>query len=186
MPSRTALLTDLFETPPIAPRPVALPKPRLSRLAGLESVAPLADRPTATLDVMRGARRLLWSMNFTVATEVTLPNGLRADVVGFAPSGTIWIVEAKSCWADFAQDRKWQNYQPWCHVFALAVDLNFPIERLEPGLDVILCDRYGGHVEGAPECRTMTPRAVRDMQRALIRRLGEAERERDLASRIEV
>ncbi len=104
----------------------------------------LTPRPETTLTVTRGTGRLLIALGYTPLTEVTLPNGRRADLMALGPRGEIFIVEVKSGTLDFRVDLKWPEYRPYCDAFAFAVAPEFPREILpdEPGL--IIADGFGG------------------------------------------
>src|SRR5919206_695174 len=103
-----------------------------------------ASRPETTIQVTRGAARLLANLGYAPLAEVTLPNGRRADLMALGPKGQIFIVEVKSGVEDFRTDQKWHEYQPYCDAFAFAVSPDFPREILpdEPGL--IVADGFGG------------------------------------------
>ncbi|KQW69404.1 hypothetical protein ASE17_11750 [Phenylobacterium sp. Root77] len=103
-------------------------------------------RPEITANVTRGAARLLVDLGYAPLSEVTLPNGRRADLMALSPRGEIAIVEVKSGIEDYRVDRKWHEYLPYCDRFAFAVAPEFPREILpeEPGL--IVCDGFGGAV----------------------------------------
>lgn len=103
-------------------------------------------RPQITLNVTRGAARLLADLGYAPLAEVTLPNGRRADLMALGPKGEIAIVEVKSGVEDYRVDRKWHEYLPYCDRFAFAVAPEFPREILpdEPGL--VVCDGFGGAV----------------------------------------
>jgi len=105
-----------------------------------------ASRPQTTLQVTRGAARLLADLGYAPLAEVCLPNGRRADLMALGPKGQIFIVEVKSGLEDFRTDQKWHEYQPYCDAFAFAVAPEFPREVLpdEPGL--IVADAFGGAV----------------------------------------
>ena len=105
-----------------------------------------ASRPQTTLQVTRGAARLLADLGYAPLAEVCLPNGRRADLMALGPNGQIFIVEVKSGLEDFRTDQKWHEYQPYCDAFAFAVAPEFPREVLpdEPGL--IVADAFGGAV----------------------------------------
>lgn len=104
------------------------------------------SRPETTATVTRGAARLLAALGYAPLTEVTLPNGRRADLMALGPKGQIFIVEVKSGVEDFRTDAKWPEYQPYCDAFAFAVAPEFPREILpeEPGL--IVADGFGGAI----------------------------------------
>jgi len=105
-----------------------------------------ATRPETTLQVTRGAARLLSALGYAPLAEVTLPNGRRADLMALGPKGEIFIVEVKSGVEDFRTDQKWREYRPYCDAFAFAVAPEFPRDVLpeEPGLFV--ADGFGGAV----------------------------------------
>ena len=105
-----------------------------------------ATRPETTLQVTRGAARLLSALGYAPLAEVTLPNGRRADLMALGPKGQIFIVEVKSSVEDFRTDQKWWEYRPYCDAFAFAVAPEFPRDILpeEPGL--IVADGFGGAV----------------------------------------
>jgi hypothetical protein len=105
-----------------------------------------ASRPETTLQVTRGAARLLEALAYAPLAEVTLPNGRRADLMALGPKGQIFIVEVKSGVEDFRADQKWWDYRPYCDAFAFAVAPEFPREILpeEPGL--IVADGFGGAI----------------------------------------
>jgi hypothetical protein len=64
----------------------------------------------------------LYQQGYVVTSEWTLPNGKRADVVGFNENGRIIIVEVKVSRADFLQDRKWRTYLDYCDEFYFLLD----------------------------------------------------------------
>jgi len=105
-----------------------------------------ASRPETTVQVTRGAARLLSALGYAPLAEVTLPNGRRADLMALGPKGQIFIVEVKSSVDDFRTDQKWWEYRPYCDAFAFAVAPEFPREILpeEPGL--IVADAFGGAI----------------------------------------
>lgn len=105
-----------------------------------------ASRPETTVQVTRGAARLLVALGYAPLAEVCLPNGRRADLMALGPKGQIFIVEVKSSVEDFRTDQKWWGYRPYCDAFAFAVAPEFPREILpdEPGL--IVADAFGGAV----------------------------------------
>ena len=104
------------------------------------------SRPETTATVTRGAARLLAALGYAPLSEVTLPNGRRADLMALGPKGQIFIVEVKSSVEDFRVDLKWPDYKPYCDAFAFAVAPEFPREILpqEPGL--IVADGFGGTI----------------------------------------
>ncbi len=133
-------------------------KPRDNPLGEvLQSVADLTAPPDgrqsdAALDIRRGVGRLLRGHGLAPLYEVALANGRRADVMAVGHSGEIWIVEVKSCLADFRSDQKWPEYREYCDRLLFAVAPEFPIDVLPQDTGLILADRYGGELSrAAPE-----------------------------------
>lgn len=118
-------------------------------------VAPVVTgRDATTREVCRGVGRLLRAMSFAIITELVLPNGRRADVVGLSPSGDIWIVEVKSCLDDLRVDVKWPEYRDYSDALFFAVSPEFPHQVLPEDTGLILADRYGAEiVREAPQTR---------------------------------
>lgn len=117
----------------------------------MESVAVLPpSRSEITALVTRGAARLLADLGHAPLSEVCLPNGRRADLMGLDRKGRIFIVEVKSSLEDFRTDGKWGEYLPYCDLFAFAVAPEFPRHVLpdEPGL--IIADSFGGALVREP------------------------------------
>ncbi|WP_348520772.1 MmcB family DNA repair protein [Algicella marina] len=79
-------------------------------------------------------------------TEFVPTRGLRVDVLALAPDGEIWIVECKSCRADYQSDGKWAGYRDWCDRFLWAVDCDFPVSLLPEDTGLIVADYYGAEV----------------------------------------
>jgi hypothetical protein len=104
------------------------------------------SRPDITLEVTRGAARLLVGLGFAPLAEVGLPNGRRADLMALGPKGEILIVEVKSSLEDFRVDRKWGEYAPFCEQFYFAVAPDFPRQILPEGPGLIVADGFGGAI----------------------------------------
>ena len=94
----------------------------------------------------RGVARMLVGMGHAPLCEFVPSGGLRVDVISVTPSGEIWIVECKSCRADFVADRKWQGYLDWCDRFFWATDCDFPTELLPEESGLIVADPYGAEL----------------------------------------
>ena len=105
-----------------------------------------ASRPETTASVTRGAARLLTALGYAPLTEVSLPNGRRADLMALGRRGEIFIVEVKSGLEDFRTDLKWHEYQPYCDAFAFAVGPDFPRDILPQDPGLIVADGFGGAV----------------------------------------
>ena len=92
--------------------------------------------------LQRGVCRGLRTLDFVCVEELIPCAGLRVDVMALGPKGEVWVVECKSGRADFAADRKWQNYLEWCDRYFWAVDTAFPAEILPPETGLIVADDY--------------------------------------------
>jgi hypothetical protein len=119
---------------------------------------PAAARPGAML--ARGVCRALSAAHdFACVEELTLPTGLRVDVMALGPKGEVWVVECKSSRADLAADAKWQGYLDWADRFFWAVGPDFPVEILPEATGLILADAFGAEiVRLGPEARLSGPR----------------------------
>jgi len=141
-------------------------------VVGVGEVAPvpLDGRQSQTsLAVARGVRRCLAGFGFASLTEVTLASGRRADVLGVAPDGTIWIVEIKSSIADFRVDTKWPEYRAFCDRLFFAIPGDVPDAIMPADAGLLVADAYGAAVlRDAPEHRV--PAATR---KALLVRFGQ-------------
>ena len=104
----------------------------------------LPDQPGFRL--ARGVARLLRSFDHAVLCEFVPARGLRVDVISISPKGEVWIVECKSCRADFVGDRKWQSYLEWSDRFFWAVDGDFPDDLLPAETGLIRADAYGAEI----------------------------------------
>lgn len=130
----------------------------------------LSDQTATAGDISRGVARLLMAHDITIVTELALPDGRRADVVGVSGDGHICIVEIKSSVADFRADHKWTEYRAYCDTLYFAVNASFPVAILPVDTGLILADRYGGAFERtAPEHRLAAAR-----RKAIILRFGRA------------
>ncbi len=135
--------------------------------------APLPVQPGQRL--ARGVTRLLHGLGHAALTEFVPGGGLRVDVISITPKGEIWVVECKSCRADFAADRKWQGYLEFCDRFFWAVDGTFPEDLLPADSGLIRADAWGAElVRMAPESRlpaARRTRLLRDIARVSTARL---------------
>jgi hypothetical protein len=94
----------------------------------------------------RGVARHLMTHGIVTLEEFVPVRGLRVDLIGLTPQGEIWVIECKSCRADFMADAKWQGYLEWCDRFFWAVDQDFPADLLPDDTGLILCDPYDGEI----------------------------------------
>jgi len=114
-------------------------------------------------EICRGVVRLLASHGFAALSELPLPNGRRADVVGIGADGAIWIVEIKSSIEDFRSDRKWPEYLEFCDRLYFAVGPDFPSEILPEETGLIVADRFAGEILRAAPFDRMGPAARKVM-----------------------
>ncbi|WP_233253431.1 MmcB family DNA repair protein [Paracoccus binzhouensis] len=123
----------------------------------------------------RGVTRMLSGLGHAALAEFVPAGGLRVDVISVSPRGEIWVVECKSCRADFTADRKWQGYLEFCDRFFWAVDADFPEELLPEGSGLIRADSWGAElVRMGPETRlagARRSRLLRDIARVSTTRL---------------
>ena len=123
----------------------------------------------------RGVARMLLGMGHAPLLEFVPAPGLRVDVISVTPSGEIWIVECKSCRADFTGDRKWQGYLEWCDRFFWATDCDFPVELLPEDNGLLVADPYGAELARmAPVTKLAAARrarVLRDIARVSTQRL---------------
>ncbi|MDO5528443.1 MAG: MmcB family DNA repair protein [Paracoccus sp. (in: a-proteobacteria)] len=124
----------------------------------------------------RGVTRLLISLGHAVLCEFVPAPGLRVDAISVGPKGEIWIIECKSCAADFRADRKWQAYLPYCDRFFWAVDCDFPEHLLPEESGLILADPYGAEImrdaPPSPLAAARRNKLTRDIARAAALRLA--------------
>jgi hypothetical protein len=115
-----------------------------ARLANL--LTDPAPMTMGAVSILRGVQRLMRDINFMSIREMPLANGRRADVLAINPKGAIWIVEIKSCIADFRTDQKWPEYRDYCDGLLFAVAPDFPAEILPDDAGLIFADAYGGEI----------------------------------------
>lgn len=111
----------------------------------MNSAVPM-PRPDVTAALARGVTRLLLDHGLSSILEVPLANGRRADVMALGPRGEIWIVETKSCLADYACDQKWPDYLEFCDRFFFGVTEEFPRAQIPEQAGLIVADGFGGAI----------------------------------------
>jgi len=94
--------------------------------------------------IRRGTLRLLHALGYAAIAELPLGSGRRADLVALGMGGEFWIVEIKSCVADFRADRKWQEYRLHCDRLFFAVTPEFPAAMLPEDTGFVVADAHGG------------------------------------------
>ena len=150
---------------------VSIPGPTLFE-APTEADRLAAMQPGQRLQ--RGVARHLRQIGFACLEEFVPERSLRVDVMALGPKGELWIVECKSCRADFLSDGKWQNYLPFCDRFFWAVDCDFPQDLLPGESGLIVADAYDAEViRMAPELKLAAARRqklVRDFARCAANR----------------
>ncbi len=144
--------------PPVS-LPVSLPLPdpadRLPAMAGQR--------------LARGVARLMRSFGLAPVEEMPLAGKLRADILALGPRGEIWIVECKSCRADFRADHKWQGYLDYCDRFFWAVGPDFPENILPAESGLILADAFGGEIIRMPLEQALAPARRKTLTRDFAR-----------------
>jgi hypothetical protein len=113
------------------------------------------SRPVVTAALARGVTRLLVDHGLAPALEVPLANGRRADVMALSAHGEIWIVETKSCVADYACDAKWPDYLDYCDRFFFGVAEDFPRDLIPEEAGLIVADGFGGAILRESPARTL-------------------------------
>ena len=104
-------------------------------------------------------RHLADAYGFACLEEFSPTPGLRVDVAALGPKGEVWVVECKSCRADFVGDGKWRGYLDWCDRYFWAVDCDFPAELLPEETGLMIADAWGAEVvRPAPETRLAAAR----------------------------
>lgn len=96
--------------------------------------------------LQRGVARHLVSHGFACVEELVPARGLRVDVMALGPKGEIWVVECKSCRADYTSDAKWKGYLEWADRFFFAVDADFPMELLPHDQGLMIADGYDAEI----------------------------------------
>jgi hypothetical protein len=104
------------------------------------------SRPDVTATLARGVTQMLLDHGLAPVLEVPLANGRRADVMALTPRGEIWIVETKSCVADYACDAKWPDYLEYCDKFFFGVTEEFPQALIPEEAGLIVADGFGGAI----------------------------------------
>ena len=96
--------------------------------------------------IQRGVSRLLRAANFAVLPEFTLASGRRADLIGIADSGEIWIVEVKSSPEDFRSDTKWPEYRDYCDRLFFAIPTAMEPALMPGDAGLIIADSWGADI----------------------------------------
>lgn len=125
----------------------------------------------------RGVCRHLLAHDFVCIEEFVPEPGRRVDVMALGPRGELWVIECKSCRADFRADAKWEGYLDWCDRYFWAVDDTFPAELLPQETGLIIADAYDAEiVRMGPEAKLPAARRTaltRRFARHAARRLGQ-------------
>ncbi|WP_073976383.1 MmcB family DNA repair protein, partial [Erythrobacter donghaensis] len=135
--------------------------------------------PAGAAAVARGIGRLFRRNQIWVASEVALPNGRRADLMGIDARGQIIIVEIKVARTDLLGDAKWGEYLDHCDRFYWGL-----CPALDSGLvggEAFLPDVTGLIVADAYDAEIIRPAATRPL--AAARRKSETQRLAALALR---
>ncbi len=143
-------------------RPLSsLPLPGILAMSlnALAPAFPLDGRQSPTaFAIARGTARYLHALGYCVVSELPLPSGRRADLVGLGGDGEIVIVEIKSSVADFRADQKWMDYRLHCDRLFFATVLDVPREIFPVDTGLIVADAFGASIiSEAPEHRLRAP-----------------------------
>ena len=142
----------------LACRPLSsLPLPGILTMSlnSLAAALPADGRQSQTaLAIARGTARYLHALGYCVLSELSLPSGRRADLVGLGGDGEIVIVEIKSSIADFRGDQKWNEYRQHCDRLFFATIADVPSEIFPADAGLIVADAFGAAiVSEAPQHR---------------------------------
>lgn len=119
----------------------------------------ISSRPEITSALVRGARRHLRDLGYSVLTEVTFANGRRADLFALGAKGDLLVCEVKSGLDDFRVDVKWPDYRDYCDALFFVVEASFPLDILPPDVGIIVADGFGGALlRDAPKHALSGPR----------------------------
>lgn len=113
------------------------------------------SRPDVTATLARGVTQMLLDHGLAPVLEVPLANGRRADVMALTARGEIWIVETKSCLADYTCDAKWPDYLEYCDKFFFGVTEDFPQTLIPEEAGLIVADGFGGAILRDSPVRTL-------------------------------
>jgi hypothetical protein len=122
------------------------------------------------LAVARGTARLLHALGYSVVSELALPSGRRADIVGLGGDGEVLIVEIKSSVADLRADQKWMDYRLHCDRLFFATTIEVPCEIFPKETGLIVADAFGASIV----CEAPEHRLIAATRRAMILRFAHA------------
>ena len=129
----------------------SMPRIKVRRVADaaplLSPVLPPDGRQSeASLAIRRGVCRRLRAEGYTVAAELALPTGRRADLAALSRTGEIAIIEVKSSVEDFRADGKWADYLAFADLFYFATGPHVPTDIFPADVGLIVADPYGAEV----------------------------------------
>jgi hypothetical protein len=136
------------------------PSPSFALPGEKEQARPDGRQSEAALIIRRGLTMMLHALDETVAYEVPLPNGRRADVMSLSPKGQISCFEIKSSRQDFLSDGKWPDYREYCDHFAFATGPD--VDRmLFPETEGLYIADYDGALQIRPAHKDLLPASRR-------------------------
>ncbi len=109
-------------------------------------VPPDGRQSEASLAIRRGVSRRLRAEGYTVAAELALPTGRRADIAALSRTGEIAIIEVKSSIEDFRADNKWPDYLAYSDYFYFATGPHVPVQIFPEDVGLIVADPYGAEI----------------------------------------
>lgn len=116
------------------------------------------------LMIQRGVMRYFQKQNYAMISELTLDNGMRADLCGIGPKGELIIVEIKSSLEDFRSDRKWQNYRTYCDYFYFASHKGVDQAIFPPEEGFLFADHYGSEIIRESSKQNVKPHIRKQVQ----------------------
>lgn len=109
---------------------------------------PLVDgrQSDSAMMIQRGVVRHFQINNVVMVPELTLANGMRADLTGIDEKGRIIVVEIKSSVEDYKADHKWHIYHEFCDQFYFASHAGVGEHIFPQDEGFILADEYGADI----------------------------------------
>ncbi len=124
-----------------------------------DRVSETSDAAARTRAIHRAASRFCRARGWAPLTEVSLPNGRRADILALLPDRGFICIEVKSGRTDYESDRKWHEYREYCDRLFFAVDTDFPRALIpETAGLIVAADGEAVELRAAPEHRLPTAR----------------------------
>ncbi len=140
--------------------------------SSLAPLAPVSPASPVASDVARGICRLFARNDIWCISEMPLPGGRRADLMGIDAKGQIVIVEIKVAKADLMGDAKWPDYLEFCDRFFWG--LSPELDRACMETEGFMPDRCGLIVADGYDAEILRPAPLQKLAPA--RRKAQVER----------